>query len=214
MPILLHLLLALSTHFALPISAESLCGQRGISNDTLLPVYMGNFFYRGPTTFALCASYCKSAAPTCRSFRYSYWADADAQYCEFFKYKLEGNVTEDDTQPYWYYDIDCAFPPYAETSPSLLTTTATVAIRTVQQNITQTQTQVQNLTKTVTETSVPPATTQTQTRIINQTETATITRISTTTTSSAYATSTKSTKRRQFFCSARLRLSFHHVPFP
>jgi hypothetical protein len=45
---------------------------------------MGNFFYKASSTFALCADFCKNDQ-RCRSFRYSYFADADGQYCEFFE---------------------------------------------------------------------------------------------------------------------------------
>jgi hypothetical protein len=58
------------------------------SHETLMTNYMGNFFYRGPDTFALCASYCKSDPTRCKAFRYSYWADADAQYCESYDFGL------------------------------------------------------------------------------------------------------------------------------
>jgi len=46
---------------------------------------MGNFFWKGPTTFALCALYYKKDAPKCKSFQYSYFSDATGQYCEFSK---------------------------------------------------------------------------------------------------------------------------------
>jgi hypothetical protein len=65
-------------------SATNVCGTVGIHNDTKISYYMGNFFYKGPSTFTLCASYCRKDAPKCKSFRYSYWEDSAAQYCEFF----------------------------------------------------------------------------------------------------------------------------------
>lgn len=70
------------------IEAANLCGKIGLHDSNKLSFYMGNFFYKGPTTFALCASYCKQDATKCKSFRYSYWADAASQYCEFFEYGL------------------------------------------------------------------------------------------------------------------------------
>ena len=66
------------------VAAANVCGLVGIHNDTLISYYMGNFFYKGPTTFALCAAYCKTDPTKCKAFRYSYWSDAQAQYCEFF----------------------------------------------------------------------------------------------------------------------------------
>lgn len=59
-------------------------GTIGIHNSSKIDYYMGNFFYKGPSIFTLCASYCKKDSLKCRSFRYSYCADAAAQYCEFF----------------------------------------------------------------------------------------------------------------------------------
>lgn len=56
----------------------------------------------------------------------------------------EGNVTADKTQPYYYYDVGCNFPPYAD---SKSTVTSQVGD--------QTTTQVQYQTQTVTTTSVP-----------------------------------------------------------
>jgi hypothetical protein len=69
-------------------SAVTVCGLVGIHNETLMTNYMGNFFYRGPDIFGLCASYCKSDPTRCKAFWYSYWADADAQYCEFYDFGL------------------------------------------------------------------------------------------------------------------------------
>ncbi|KAF1837810.1 hypothetical protein BDW02DRAFT_595292 [Decorospora gaudefroyi] len=105
----ISLLVAL-TSFVSFVSGAQVCGLIGLHNETTLSFYMGNFFFKGPTTFALCASYCKKDAPRCKSFRYSYWGDANAQYCEFFDSALGGNVTADSTQPYWYYDI--GYPNY------------------------------------------------------------------------------------------------------
>jgi hypothetical protein len=66
------------------IFAVIICGEIGIHNDSRISYYMGNFFYKGPATFALCALYCKKDTGRCKSFRYSYYSDAAAQYCEFF----------------------------------------------------------------------------------------------------------------------------------
>jgi hypothetical protein len=44
---------------------------------------MSTAFYDGLTSFLLCSAYCQKDA-RCESFRYSYWSDADSQYCEFF----------------------------------------------------------------------------------------------------------------------------------
>lgn len=64
--------------------AANICGTIGIHNSSKVDYYMGNFFYKGPSIFTLCASYCKKDSPKCKSFRYSYWGDAAGQYCEFF----------------------------------------------------------------------------------------------------------------------------------
>lgn len=61
----------------------NICGQIGI-HDQKISYYTGNFFYKAQSNFALCASWCKKDAPKYKSFRYPYFADADAQYCEFF----------------------------------------------------------------------------------------------------------------------------------
>lgn len=68
-------------HYA---SAANICAAVGLHNETKISYYMGNFFFKGPTTFALCAAYCKSDPAKCKAFRYSFWSDANAQYCEFF----------------------------------------------------------------------------------------------------------------------------------
>jgi len=65
-------------------SAAMICGLRGTHNFNKLTLIYGNFFYNGPATFSLCASYCRRDPTKCKSFRYSYWDDANAQYCEFF----------------------------------------------------------------------------------------------------------------------------------
>ncbi|KAH7083587.1 hypothetical protein FB567DRAFT_87909 [Paraphoma chrysanthemicola] len=157
--------------------AANICGKIGLHDSNKLSFYMGNFFYKGPTTFALCASYCKQDAAKCKSFRYSYWADAVSQYCEFFEYGLEGNFTEDSTQPYWYYDIGCAFPAYAIVSTSVVTIQGAPATTQIQthlqiQTITTTSTApVVTQFQTVTTTSIPPrlTTTLTQTRVDQRT---------------------------------------------
>jgi hypothetical protein len=70
--------------FATSVTAVNVYGTIGIHDDSKISYYMGNFFYEGPSTFTLCASYCRKDVPKCKSFRYSYWADSAAQYCEFF----------------------------------------------------------------------------------------------------------------------------------
>jgi hypothetical protein len=69
--------------FASSAIADDICGAVGYHDPDKISYYMGNFFYKGPTTFALCASYCMKDDP-CKAFRYSYFSDAAAQYCEFF----------------------------------------------------------------------------------------------------------------------------------
>lgn len=64
--------------------AGQICGDIGTHNYTGTTYYMGNFFFKAPSTFALCADFCKNDYPRCKSFRYSYYSDADAQYCEYF----------------------------------------------------------------------------------------------------------------------------------
>ncbi|KAJ4290385.1 hypothetical protein N0V90_010601 [Kalmusia sp. IMI 367209] len=69
---------------------------------------MGNFFYKAPTTLALCGDFCKKDYPRCRSFRYTDDAEAYSQYCEFFEYALnlhrdrDYNRCSDD----FYFDIN------------------------------------------------------------------------------------------------------------
>ncbi|KAJ4355388.1 uncharacterized protein N0V89_003404 [Didymosphaeria variabile] len=87
---------------------------------------MGNFFFKAPSTFALCADFCKNDYPTCKSFRYSYYSDTNSQYCEFFPDYLENFFIADDTQPYYYYDVDCAFPTYAVSVTETVTSTTTL----------------------------------------------------------------------------------------
>lgn len=64
--------------------AAQICGSIGTHNYSTIAFYMGNFFFKAPATFALCSDFCKNDSPRCKSFRYSYYADADSQYCEFF----------------------------------------------------------------------------------------------------------------------------------
>ncbi|KAF1921590.1 hypothetical protein BDU57DRAFT_563622 [Ampelomyces quisqualis] len=156
------------------VSAANICAVKGMHDTEKLSFYMLNFFSKGPSTFALCASWCKNDSAKCKSFRYSYWSDAAAQYCEFFEYGLEGNITADSNSPYWYYDIGCAFPTYAAGG------TVTVTSQGGSVTVTQTSYQVQTSTQTITSTSVPPprtitttsvpaATTQTQTVFVTTT---------------------------------------------
>jgi hypothetical protein len=77
--ILLHLLTLVTS-----TAAANVCGTLGVHDPDKISYYMGNSFYKGPTSFALYASHCKKDAPRCRSFRWSYPSDAAAQYCEFF----------------------------------------------------------------------------------------------------------------------------------
>ncbi|KAF2025197.1 hypothetical protein EK21DRAFT_24078, partial [Setomelanomma holmii] len=145
--------------------AANICGKVGIHNDIKISYYMGNFFYKGPTTFALCAAYCKQDAAKCKSFRYSYWSDGPSQYCEFFDNGLDGNFIEDSTQPYWYYDIGCAFPAYAITSTLTITSSCQSGA------LTATEVETEYRTQTITTTSVPPAVTYFQTIIFTITST-------------------------------------------
>ena len=66
-------------------TAAKICGKRG-SYDTSgsISFYMGNFFYKSPSAFSLCADFCKSDSSKCKSFRYSFYRDEESQYCEFF----------------------------------------------------------------------------------------------------------------------------------
>ncbi|KZM18925.1 hypothetical protein ST47_g9949 [Ascochyta rabiei] len=104
-------------------SAASICGTVGYHNETTLSFYMGNFFYSAPSTFTLCAAFCKTDT-RCESFRYS--SDSTNQFCEFFDASLSAYFTPDSTSPYYYYDIDCPFPPFGSASViSAVTTTST-----------------------------------------------------------------------------------------
>lgn len=64
--------------------ADQICGEIGTNAYNGTTYYMGNFFFKAPSTFALCSDFCKNDYPRCKSFRYSYYSDADSQYCEFF----------------------------------------------------------------------------------------------------------------------------------
>jgi hypothetical protein len=66
------------------VEAAQICGDVGTYDYAGTTYYMGNFFFKAPSTFSLCADFCKKDYPRCKSFRYSYYSDADAQYCEFF----------------------------------------------------------------------------------------------------------------------------------
>lgn len=70
--------------FTSSAAAAQICGGVGSYNSSTTFFYMSNFFSKAASTFGLCADFCKSSYPSCKSFRYSYWSDADAQYCEFF----------------------------------------------------------------------------------------------------------------------------------
>ncbi|KAF9736498.1 hypothetical protein PMIN01_04277 [Paraphaeosphaeria minitans] len=112
------------------VEAAQICGDVGTHSAKGTTFYMGNFFFKAPSTFPLCADFCKKDYPRCKSFRYSYYSDAGAQYCEFFPEFLETFFISDNTQPYYYYDVDCAFPSYAVAETLTQLTTATIALST------------------------------------------------------------------------------------
>lgn len=66
-------------------SAALICGSLGFHNETNISFYMGNFFYDSPSTFTLCAAFCKKDT-RCQAFRYS--GDGTNQFCEFFDTSL------------------------------------------------------------------------------------------------------------------------------
>ncbi|KAH6642057.1 hypothetical protein C7974DRAFT_372050 [Boeremia exigua] len=158
---------------------SNMCGTLGYHEQTKSSYFMGNFFHNGITsTLGLCAAYCKKDA-RCKTFRYSYWSDADAQYCEFFSTTVALNFTVDRTSPYSYYDIGCSFPPFEETRTTVTyiativsTTPAwTTTLTVTNAGATSTSISIQNVTaptKTVTSTT---STTQT----ISSTTTRTVT---------------------------------------
>ncbi|KAH9877977.1 hypothetical protein J1614_003194 [Plenodomus biglobosus] len=158
----LLLLLSITT-----VSTAAICGLVGIHNPDALDLYMGNFFYNGPSNFALCAAWCKNDPTRCRSFRYSYYGDSNSQYCEFFDGALEGNVTPDSSQPFFYYDVACGFPDFVPASTVTSTTTVgdggaaapAQTITTTQfQVITETQMQITTTTTTATATTTTTTT--------------------------------------------------------
>ncbi|KAL5409459.1 hypothetical protein PMIN06_011693 [Paraphaeosphaeria minitans] len=157
------------------VEAAQICGDVGTHSAKGTTFYMGNFFFKAPSTFPLCADFCKKDYPRCKSFRYSYYSDAGAQYCEFFPEFLETFFISDNTQPYYYYDVDCAFPSYAVAETLTQLTTATIALSTT------TSVSVNTTTTTLLSTSTA---TSTSTRI--STSTTTIT-----TTNTALATATR-----------------------
>lgn len=77
------LLLILSFVLSAAAQRKLMCGTTGSHDPVKYGWYMGNFFYNGLTSFTLCSSFCLKDS-RCKFFRYSYWSDADAQYCEFF----------------------------------------------------------------------------------------------------------------------------------
>ncbi|KAF1948681.1 hypothetical protein CC80DRAFT_556110 [Byssothecium circinans] len=162
------------------LSAGQLCGNVGTHDAAKTTFYMGNFFFKAPSTFALCADFCKNDYPACKSFRYSYYVDADAQYCEFFGAWLETYFIPDATQPYYYYDVDCGFPIWAITETYISSTTITATL-TIPQTTT-TATLKSTVLATVTATA-----TATATAMVTSTSVATRTVVSTTT---AMATAT------------------------
>jgi len=70
------------------VSDDNICGLKGIHDEKSMSYYMGNFFYKGPQSFSVCALYCKKDAGNCQSFRYSRDVGAGSQYCEFFGNRL------------------------------------------------------------------------------------------------------------------------------
>ncbi|KAF2851380.1 hypothetical protein T440DRAFT_62170 [Plenodomus tracheiphilus IPT5] len=173
--------LAFLSYLIASVSAATICGFVGIHDANVLNQYMGNFFYNGPSNFALCAAWCKNDPNNCRSFRYSYYGDANAQYCEFFDSGLDGNVTADNTQPYFYYDIGCGFPDFI--APTTVTTTvgdgSGGGVQTVTTTVaggagqiittTSTATFLSTTTQTQITTSVQPASTVTSTQFTTTT---------------------------------------------
>ncbi|CBX96695.1 hypothetical protein IAQ61_005443 [Plenodomus lingam] len=177
------------------ISAATVCGLVGTSNPDTLNQYMGNFFYNGPSNFALCAAWCKNDATRCRSFRWSYYGDANSQYCEFFEVALDGLVTADDTQPFWYYDVACGFPDFI--APATVTTTAGDGAGNPAQTVTTTTTTTVGdapgaitITQTTTTTEEAAPVTRTQTQLVTQTQTQTQTETQLSTTTVARRTVT------------------------
>ncbi|KAI8931902.1 hypothetical protein NX059_010806 [Plenodomus lindquistii] len=116
------LLILLTTTLSLPVYAATICGFVGTHDTNALTQYMGNFFYNGPSSFALCAAWCKNDAANCQAFRYSYYSDSNSQYCEFFNGALDGRVEADSTSPYYYYDIACGFPAFGDGGGTVTTT--------------------------------------------------------------------------------------------
>lgn len=72
----------ISTLLSAATAQSLLCGTLGYHNENV-SYYMGNFFYNALSSFTLCAAFCVQD-DRCQGFRYSYWDDADTQYCEFF----------------------------------------------------------------------------------------------------------------------------------
>lgn len=175
-PFLLLLLLRVLSTVA---QSSLVCGTIGYHDEVNVSNYMGNFFYRGLTSFTLCAAYCKKD-PRCEYFRYSYYSDADSQYCEFFNIDMSvlqspdvsganiystANFTVDSTSPFYYYDVGCAFPLFEE--PVTVTSISTLAAITV--TSTQLATIISTLpavTKTSTVAGAAVITTQTTTQTL------------------------------------------------
>ncbi|KAK7192303.1 hypothetical protein PSPO01_01875 [Paraphaeosphaeria sporulosa] len=155
------------------VEAGQICGDIGTHNAAGTTYYMGNFFFRAPPTFALCADFCKKDFPRCKSFRYSYYSDADAQYCEFFPEFLETFFVSDNSQPYYYYDVDCAFPSYASTETVTQLTTATIALSTTTSVSVNTTTMTLLSTSTITMTTTDTVL-ATATRFATSTSTSTL----------------------------------------
>ncbi|KAF2261296.1 hypothetical protein CC78DRAFT_608422 [Lojkania enalia] len=167
-----HPLLLATTLIALSnIAKAAVCGDRGSHDFSKQSFYMGNFFFGAPSTFSLCADFCKKDAPRCKSFRYSYYSDANSQYCEYFENymtRMESQTrkreqvatvmqiprltttsnepstwfTPQSDEPYYYFDMDCiGFPEYNTPSANAASTTTT---STAISRITVTTTYTQN----------------------------------------------------------------------
>ncbi|KAF2873628.1 hypothetical protein BDV95DRAFT_592965 [Massariosphaeria phaeospora] len=209
-PSISHLIVKLCALIALPTAhSAQICGGIGTHDYASISFYMGNFFYGAPSTFALCADFCKYDYPRCRSFRYWYDPYANSQYCEFFENWAEDYFIPQPQAEYYYYDIDCGFPDYAVRETVYETMTETVAVPT--STVTQTQTELSTQTSTASLTTTNTVT-QTETELSIRTSTASITTTNTVTqtetelsirTSTASITSTSTVTQTQTELSTR-----------
>ncbi|KAF1352878.1 hypothetical protein EJ07DRAFT_158902 [Lizonia empirigonia] len=185
-------------------SAELICGTLGYHNETALSYYMGNFFYNGLSTFTLCAAWCKQDTK-CEAFRYSYWMDSNAQYCEFFNTSIDRSFTADSTSLYYYYDIGCNFPEFetpvtsfstldAVTITSFDTITSTLPAITTTTTVAITTTKTASTISTTTQTLAAQVRTITSSSIVTVTATArATTSITVSATRTAFVTTTAPT---------------------